>query len=1208
MLKRILRKYYLWILFGIISIVFFGYYQHVFSTNYRSQVKEFKEVFEKQEQTLHDFLAEKIEDHWDNKSNESAQHPDKDPFFYHLYQKDTLAYWNTNQLPVSKYADIHFPTNGIIRAQNGWYYSVSIRENNNTYCGSFLIKHEYPYENLDLVNSYNDPFSIGFNSYISLDQENGFPIYSKDKNYLFSIVSNEYQPANHQESIVLFVLLLLSAALFIFALNQQVLKSKSKWNWWFPVTLIIVRVCSIVFVWFGFMHDTDGFHASLYGTNKLFPNFFEYLLNTIVVLAVLQFLVEKQKLIQKHKAGKTIAVVLFLASYYFWSQLLYLNQGLIENSSISLAIEGLFSLNVYSVLGIISLGILGYSMFLYVRTVARYAISQGVLGGTLSVVSFVVGVIYFLWEINFGYQLLFAGIFPLLFFGLILYLEYREVKQKHLVLGICLLATFSIVTALNLSEFNRRKDRSERELFANQLVSEKDIVTEVEYAALAPAIKEDWFIQKILSSENQLDPRDFEDGMERRHFNGYWERYEVSFHLFDPSNKSLLKFQSDQGDLYSDLVEILQQHGKQSEIDSTIYFISDYTGQYSYIIKQPIPLKDSTFGTLFCTLKSKKIPEEIGFPRLLISSKANVFEHLDNYSVAKYHRNRLVSKYGRFNYPTSVTALKNANPNKYNNFDFQEYNHFMLYKSGSDVIVLSGKNISWIDILTSFSYLFSFFGILLLPIFFRFYSNSFFRQSLTLAAKIQLVLIGLVFVSLLGFGWGSGIFVQNQYNEYTDDVIREKLMSIETELKSKLGRSRDLNIAENGNYASFLLQNLSKVFVTDINFYDVHGYLLATSRPKVFNIGLLSEQINPVAQRQLAYLDKSEFIHQEKIGDLEYSSAYMPFYNNQGRLLGFINLQHFGQQEEFEHQIQRFLVAIINVFMLLLAISIVIAIFASNWVTAPLRILQESFSKVRFGKYNQQISYNKDDEIGALVADYNQKLEELEFAAQQLAQSERESAWRDMAKQVAHEIKNPLTPMRLTVQQLLRSFDPQDPNAEARLTKVSNSLIEQIDALTKIANEFSSFAKMPQPNQEEVDIIAILTNVIEVFQQSDGVEISLNGLQKCMIRVDKDQMIRVFNNLIKNSIQAIEDPRFGKITIVVTKDTNLLYIKFEDNGIGISDDQKSKIFTPYFTTKSTGTGIGLSMVKQIILNHRGDIYFESTVDFGTTFYIELPLS
>lgn len=1208
MLKGFVRKYYLWILFVISSILFTGYYHHVFSTSYKPEIRTFKTSFLKQENLLKQFLEQKrLTLRQNNHVYSDSEVPTDDIFFFHLYQKDSLVYWNSNQLPISKYADIHFPTTGIIHAQNGWYYAVSIQEGKSTLCGSFLIKHDYPYENRDLVNSYSDKFNINFNSYISLDQENGFPVYSEQKNYLFSIVANEYQPANHFESINLMIFLLSAVAFLIFGFIQLTIRSTNKWAWTLPIVLVGIRFMSIQFVWFGFMHDTEGFQASLYGTNQFFPNFFEYLVNVIVILGIVQYFVYKQKVILKHNYGMIIAIVLFFISFIFWSQLLYLYQGLIENSSISLAIEGLFSLNLYSVLAIISIGVLGYAHFLYVRTVARYAMVQEFSGSKLSVFSFVLGVLYFLWEINFGYQLLFAGIFPIIFYGLILYLEYREVKRKHLVLGICLLAVFSLVTAVNLSEFNRRKDRSERELYANQLVTEKDIVTEVEYSALKPALEDDRFIQKALSSDKKFDPRDFEEGIEHRHFNGYWERYEISFHLFDYKNRSLLKFQGDQSDLFSDLNEIIDKHGKASEIDTNIFFISDYTGQYSYIIKQPLIGRDSISGTLFCLLKSKKIPEEIGFPRLLISSKASVFDHLDNYSVAKYHKNRLVSKYGRFNYPTSVTALKNANPRGYNNFDFQNHNHFMLYKSGNDVIVLSGKNITWIDILTSFSYLFSFYGILILPIFFRFYSNSFFRQSLTLAAKIQLVLISLVFVSLLGFGWGSGVFVQNQYNEYTNDVIREKLISIETELKSKLGKSRSLSIAEDGPYAGLLLQNFSKVFVTDINFYDTHGFLLATSRPKVFNMGLLSEQINSIAKRQLAYLDKSEFIHQEQIGDLDYSSAYMPFYNNEGRLLGFINLQHFGQQEEFEHQIQRFLVAIINVFMLLLAISIVIAIFVSNWVTAPLRILQESFAKVRFGKYNQQISYNKDDEIGALVADYNDKLEELEFAAQQLAQSERESAWRDMAKQVAHEIKNPLTPMKLSVQQLLRSFDPNDPNAQIKLTKVSNSLVEQIDALTKIANEFSNFAKMPRPNEEEVDIVQVISNVVEVFQQAEGAAIELSGLELLIIQVDKDQMIRVFNNLIKNAIQAISEENEGLIQIRIQVENEKLCIEVEDNGIGIPDDQRSKIFTPYFTTKSTGTGIGLAMVKQIILNHRGTIYFDSVVNFGTTFFIEIPL-
>jgi nitrogen fixation/metabolism regulation signal transduction histidine kinase len=285
-----------------------------------------------------------------------------------------------------------------------------------------------------------------------------------------------------------------------------------------------------------------------------------------------------------------------------------------------------------------------------------------------------------------------------------------------------------------------------------------------------------------------------------------------------------------------------------------------------------------------------------------------------------------------------------------------------------------------------------------------------------------------------------------------------------------------------------------------------------------------------------------------------------------------------------------------------------LAIFISNWVTAPLRLLQENFANIRFGKHNQQISYDKDDEIGALVKNYNQKLDELEFTAQQLAQSERESAWREMAKQVAHEIKNPLTPMKLSIQQLLRVYDPNDPNSEQKVQKVANSIIEQIDALTKIANEFSNFAKMPRPDEVAMDILPVLENVIEVFKEDVNCSFELNKkLDKANVFADKDQMVRTFNNLIKNALQAIPEERQGRIVITVDQLENNVRIRISDNGTGISDDKRMTIFVPYFTTKSNGTGLGLAMVKQIIDNHNGLIYFEANEPEGTTFSVELPI-
>jgi nitrogen fixation/metabolism regulation signal transduction histidine kinase len=458
----------------------------------------------------------------------------------------------------------------------------------------------------------------------------------------------------------------------------------------------------------------------------------------------------------------------------------------------------------------------------------------------------------------------------------------------------------------------------------------------------------------------------------------------------------------------------------------------------------------------------------------------------------------------------------------------------------------------------------------------------------------------------LVFGLGSGSFVTNQYKEYTNEMIREKIRSLERDMKQKYGSKTDLTIEQNGDALEYVLQKLASVFVTDINMYDQQGFLLASSRPKIFNIGLLSEQINPKALFELNQFRKSEYIHEETIGNLQFLSAYLPLYNNEGNLLAFINLQHFGKQQGIEFQIKQFLEAIMNVSILLLALSVLFALFVSTWVTSPLRALRQSFSNLQLGQYNKPVFYGAKDEIGALVDDYNTKLKELATTTQKLAQSERESAWREMAKQVAHEIKNPLTPMKLSLQQLQRIYDPEQPISKEQLNRVTLSLIEQIDALAKIASEFSNFAKLPKANEQSLDLLSLMESVITVFRQEDKVQITFEKEQpEAYISGDKDLLLRVFNNLITNAIQSIPQDKNGEIKILFQSKKDTWLISIKDNGTGISEEAQASIFVPYFTTKTTGTGLGLAMTKQIIEQHRGEIWFETKQGEGTTFFVQL---
>jgi len=366
--------------------------------------------------------------------------------------------------------------------------------------------------------------------------------------------------------------------------------------------------------------------------------------------------------------------------------------------------------------------------------------------------------------------------------------------------------------------------------------------------------------------------------------------------------------------------------------------------------------------------------------------------------------------------------------------------------------------------------------------------------------------------------------------------------------------------------------------------------------------------MNPVAYQQMKINEKVRYIHQENIGNLEYASAYALFHDADKRKVAYINLPHFTKPGVLQKDISNLIVAVINMYVVLFIIVAAVSFFMANKITQPLRMLQNKFMGIELGKQFEQISYDKKDEIGALVTEYNNMVVKLAENIELLAKTERESAWREMAKQVAHEIKNPLTPMKLSVQFLQRSWQDKDTNFEKKLEKYTQALIDQINTLSNIANEFSSFAKMPKPQNELVNLIEKLENTIHLFSHEENIELTFDFNEHEIINIiaDKEQISRVFNNLIKNAIQAIPSDRKGKIFVNLAKEKEYAIVKIKDNGGGISDEQKDKLFIPNFTTKSTGMGIGLPIVKEIVENAGGKIWFESSINEGTTFFIKLP--
>ena len=349
------------------------------------------------------------------------------------------------------------------------------------------------------------------------------------------------------------------------------------------------------------------------------------------------------------------------------------------------------------------------------------------------------------------------------------------------------------------------------------------------------------------------------------------------------------------------------------------------------------------------------------------------------------------------------------------------------------------------------------------------------------------------------------------------------------------------------------------------------------------------------------------FQENERIGKLIYKAAYIPLKVND-ETIAYLGLPYYSKQSKLRSDVTIFMSTLMNVYVFLLLIASGFAIAVANSITNPIAIIGEKLKQFKLGMRNEPLEWKNQDELGALIAEYNRMIKKLEESADKLAQSEREGAWREMAKQVAHEIKNPLTPMKLSIQYLLHAYKSNPDNLEPLLQRVSSTLIEQIDNLAQIASEFSNFAKMPRAENLKININTLVSSVYDLFSKGLKMDISIQlPTEEFFVYADKNHLIRVLTNLMKNAEQSIPEGREGKIDVSLYQQENLVIIKVRDNGSGISDDKKDKVFVPNFTTKSSGTGLGLAISKNIIESVNGNIYFKTIVGKGTEFFVELPI-
>ncbi|PIB28611.1 sensor histidine kinase [Maribacter sp. 4G9] len=400
-------------------------------------------------------------------------------------------------------------------------------------------------------------------------------------------------------------------------------------------------------------------------------------------------------------------------------------------------------------------------------------------------------------------------------------------------------------------------------------------------------------------------------------------------------------------------------------------------------------------------------------------------------------------------------------------------------------------------------------------------------------------------------------------------------------------------------YEIAVVQNMN------FNIYSLEGELIKSSRPKIEN-DPISLCLDPEILNQLETSVDKRYVERNKAAGDQYQASYTYIADRHFKPIGILNLPYFEDNSFNDKELNEFLARLGGVYFLMFLLAIGLAYFISKYITRSLEAISDMMERTDLTRRNEKIHLEKPgEEIEKLISSYNAMIDELSISAAKLAKSEREQAWREMAKQVAHEIKNPLTPMRLSVQSFQLKFDPKDPNITEKVAEYSKTLIQQIDTMSSIASAFSSFAEMPAQQNETLNVVKIVKLALDIFNE-DYIHFIAEE-EEIIAKLDRTQLIRVVTNLVKNAIQAIPDEHDSpRILVSVAIDGDMVKISVADNGIGIEKDFEDKIFEPKFTTKTSGMGLGLGMVKNIVETYKGSINFTSQPGKGTVFCVKFP--
>ncbi len=1151
---------------------------------------------------------------------------------YYVLSNKRIIFWSTNVFS-PKYRDILGDFSlGLVQTANGQYVArkEAFSHESRTIEIVFLIPlvEQPAVVNEYLKNTYNQKLFTDSNFDISSGKfSDGYQPVAIGGNKLFAVkFGSTYSNFETTDKIIIVSMMLLSLLSLVIFIQKRVShylkKNAVAEGFLFLLSSLVILRGSML--WMKFPQDLVHIHlfdSMHYASSPVNPSLGDLLLNLIALVLCGNYIFWHyhrlpviKKLLKTHGAARifTAAVMFFLS--FFWLAVHHQTmRALNYDSQWSMDITRGLEFDYLKVFGYAAffISVVNYFLFAHVsfrlfEKLTRYDKKVFFIAIISSMALFTMFALVAKWD----YWMIL--IVNLLFFSLVHYFRLSHFIGKIQYLTFIYFFAYglpgAVIGVYASDQYNHSRLDFNKSRLADQLLVERNFFTELQLENVVSMIKKDIFIQKRILSP-YASKLIIEKKVRREYLNNL-NQFDIQIYVFNSRGVPFEQFNLKEN--YNDFKAKLDEF--KTDIDG-LYFVYQAGGQattrYLYFID--IEDRNRVIGHILLDLRQKRLVPNSVFPLLLGDTPySQQFEGSENFSYAVFVGKQLQYSYGEFNYRKNLPALIEKAANIFNkNVIVQGYNHKAFMGENDRFVIVSAKEKKPGARLANYSFLFLVyvFTILIILIVVALY-QSIRRIKLNYATRIQLYLNFAFFAPLIIVSVTTVSIIIQTFKSSLESQYLEYAENLSVKIAPPLDDFRQL-IIEREDLSEQIFQ-IAQIADLDVSVFNTNGRVISSSIVQIYQNEILSNNIEPRAYARIVEGLESAFVQEEQVGLLNFKNAYASIRSYEtGAVIGILSLPFFASKKDLESNVTNVMSNIINTFTFVFIIFLFVSFFVSHGLTFPLRLITQKIKRTTLSSFNEPLSWNSDDEIGLMVSEYNKMLVNLEESKKALARSEKESAWREMARQVAHEIKNPLTPMKLTLQHMKRVLEEngggEDPDKKR---KQINALLEQIETLSTIATSFSDFSKMPAPQTEALDVGALLRETIELYDKKElGRIVTKIESGLFMIEGDREWLGRAFSNLIINAFQSAGEGKPVNVEVTLNrKDNRTVRIEIRDDGMGIPENIRDKVFTPNFSTKYTGSGLGLAIAKKGIEHANGKIWFDSHEGVGTEFYIELPLA